>query len=607
MHAAPAAAIGRDSASSAAAEALARTHAPPAETFDYVVVGGGAAGCVLANRLSEDPRVSVLLLEAGAPDESFYARVPLGFPYLLGSSTDWAYVTEPEPKLNDRRLYFPRGKVLGGSHAISVMLYNRGDSKDYDANWPDTWSASDVLPYFIKSESQSKKRRQDQQQQHAAPSTGDSPKQMHGFQGPLAVSDLATPNPMTTAFVSAGEACGLPQNTDFNDWSRPQNGVGYFQVTQRDGVRETPATAYLDPVIRRSNLVVRSGVCVERILVDEADGQAALPTATGVSYIDGSSKRRTVAAAREVLLTAGIYASPQLLMLSGIGPGSHLKSHGIPVVVDSPNVGQNLQDHAAVMLSYESREPLVDKRASSVYYTERTGKSVKSIMNYLFRGKGPLTSPMCEAGGFVKTDPAYASCDLQLRFIPFFSEPDPYLSLADFALGGDYIRNKSNRPAGFTLQSVVARPRSRGSVQLRSADVRDRVAITANWMSHPEDMATLVRGLQLSRKIVAQEPLAEYRGREVYPGGDSVSDADLEAYVRHSCHTANAMVGTCRMGADQDSVVDEQLRVRGVANLRIVDSSIMPTLPGGQAGAPTMMIAERAADLIKQSAAAGTP
>jgi fatty acid photodecarboxylase len=305
-----------------------------------------------------------------------------------------------------------------------------------------------------------------------------------------------------------------------------------------------------------------------------------------------------------VLLTAGVYASPQLLMLSGVGPAAHLAGHGIPVVADAPAVGQNLQDHAAVMLSYESRDPQKDKRRSGVFYTEATGRTPGSLLNYLFRGKGPLTSPMCEAGGFVKTDPAHDSCDLQLRFIPFFSEPDPYASLADFAQGGAYLSNKSNRPAGFTLQSVVARPRSRGTVALASADVRDRVSIAANWMSDAADMATLTAGLKLSRKVAAQAPFADYRGAERYPGAAASSDADLEAYVRDSCHTANAMVGTCRMGDDAGSVVDTELRVRGVANLRVVDSSVMPTLPGGQSGAPTMVIAERAADLIKQAAAA---
>lgn len=570
--------------------ATGQTHARDTKTYDYVIIGGGAAGCVLANRLSEDSSKSVLLLEAGGTNASFYLHIPMGFPYLLGSVNDWAYVSQPEPNLKNRRLYFPRGKVVGGSHAISVMLYHRGDANDYDMHWPSSWSAKDVLPYFIKSETQRSRKL--------------SPR-YHGASGPLSVSDLPTPNPMSKAFIEAAAIAGLPQNNDFNDWDQSQSGVGLFQVTQRDGMRESPATAYLEPAKRRRNLTVHTNVTVERIhFTDPSNSQSSQqPIANAVSFVDNNCSRRKVNVAGEVLLAGGVYASPQLLMLSGIGPGKHLQSHGIPVVADIPEVGQNLQDHPAVMLSYLSKDPVRDKRYSWLYYTEQTGKTPSSILDYLIRGKGPLTSVMCEAGGFVKTNPYYDSCDLQLRFIPFFSEPDPYLSLADFASGGSYARNESNRPAGFTLQSVAARPRSRGSVQLASADVRDRVSISANWMSHPEDVSTLVQGVKLSRAIASKDPFAKYRGEERYPGASAVSDSDLEEYVKDSCHTANAMVGTCRMGDDANSVVDTALKVRGVSNLRVVDSSVMPTLPGGQSGAPTMMIAERAADMIKSDAA----
>jgi fatty acid photodecarboxylase len=405
---------------------------------------------------------------------------------------------------------------------------------------------------------------------------------------------------MTNAFVDAAADTGIARNPDFNNWNTPQDGVGRFQVTQRDGVRESPATAYLEPARRRKNLTVHTGVTVEKLHFSN------LKRAEAVSYIDtATSVRYTVHAGREILLTAGVYASPQLLMLSGVGPATHLRDYGIPVVADAPNVGQNLQDHAAAMLSFTSHLPHQDKKKKLVYYTEQTGRSKRALANYLFRGKGPLTSPMCEGGGFVKTNPLYDSCDLQLRFLPFFSESDPYFALSDYTQGGNFSSNKSNRPAGFSLQSVCARPRSRGSVALTSPDIRDRIAISANWMSHPEDMATLVAGLHLSRKIAAQTPFDQYRGNEVYPGAEATTDADLEEYVRQSCHTANAMVGTCRMGdSATDSVVDHNLCVRGVSGLRVVDASVMPTLPGGQSGAPTMMIAERAADLIKASAAA---
>eukprot|EP00737_Agarophyton_chilense_P001706 gb/GEZJ01001914.1/.p1 GENE.gb/GEZJ01001914.1/~~gb/GEZJ01001914.1/.p1 ORF type:complete len:785 (-),score=67.94 gb/GEZJ01001914.1/:384-2738(-) len=565
-------------------DALPRTASlPSSQTYDYVIIGGGAAGCVLANRLSSNSANRVLLLEAGPPDDDFYLRIPLGFPYLLGSRHDWAFVTEPEPHLNGRRLYFPRGKVMGGSHAISVMLYHRGNAADYQS-WPEGWRAPDVLSYFKRSENQLAKDK--------------ASSEAHSTQGPLAVSDLARVNPMSSAFVEAAKTSGLPPNDDFNDWNRTQDGVGLFQVTQRDGNRESPATAYVNNIRSRRNLSVKTGVLVERIVFEQVNNQ---PRAVGVTLIDGDGKRIAVRAEKEVVLSAGVYASPQLLMLSGVGPGEHLREMGIPVVSDVPAVGQNLQDHAAVMLSYESHFPQSDKRKSSLYYTERTGKQVGTILNYIFRGKGPLTTPMCEAGGFVKTNQRLDACDLQLRFIPFVSEPDPYHSLADFSTAGSYLRNQSNRPAGFTLQSVAARPKSRGWVTLRSTDVRDSVKIHGNWMSDGQDLETLVHGLQLCRKIAMQEQFKPYRGRELYPGGDVVCKADLEKYVLDTCHTANAMVGTCRMGSGDDCAVDAELRVKGVAGLRVIDASVMPNLPGGQSGAPTMMIAEKGADLVLES------
>lgn len=560
-------------------------------TYDYIIVGGGAAGCVLANRLTEDPTKSVLLLEAGPHDTTFYLSVPLGFPYLLGSARDWAFVTEPEPHLANRRLYFPRGKLLGGSHAISVMLYHRGHASDYrlwESLGAESWGPDDVLPYFLRAEAQ----------------RGHVPnRNAHGYDGPLAVSDLARLNPMSAAFLDAAHsAAGLRRNPDFNDWSDAQLGVGPFQVTQRDGVRESPATSYLQQARSRSNLTIETGAVVERIHFEQTDGASAAPAASAVSFVDRKGQRHRVSAAGEIVLAAGVYASPQLLMLSGVGPADHLRELGIPIVADVPAVGKNLQDHPAAMVSFESKHPQDDKRRSAVYYTERTGKNVGTFLNYLFRGKGPLTSPMCEAGGFVKTDDNLDSADLQLRFIPFVSEPDPYHSLAAFATGGSYLQNTSNRPAGFTLQSVAARPRSRGRVDLRSTDVRDSMRIHGNWMSNEQDMKTLLHGVKLCREIGNDGHLSEYRGRELHPGGDNVTDEDIENYIRETCHTANAMVGTCRMGTGEDAAVDTQLRVKGVSRLRVIDSSVMPTLPGGQSGAPTMMIAERGADFLRQAA-----
>lgn len=495
----------------------------------------------------------------------------------------------PEPHLDGRSLYFPRGRLVGGSHAISVMLYHRGHPYDYN-QWQNVagpaWSPEAVTPYFRQSQSQKS------EEKRKSPT--------HGTTGPLPVSDLQTVNPMTFAFIDAAVGKGLPPNSDFNDWGHDQAGVGQFQVTQRDGNRATPATSYLDSIRGRRNLTVQSNTTAERILFENSASGA--PVAVGVSIIDAQGRRRTIRAVKEVILASGVYASPQLLMLSGIGPGEHLAAHGIPVIADSPNVGKNLQDHAASMLSYESPNPFADKARSSLFYTEQTGKSISVLLNYLFRGKGPLTSPMCEAGAFVRTRPDLEACDLQIRFIPFLSEPDPYASLAEFAKGGTYMKNKSNRPAGFTLQSVTARPQSRGTVQLRSTDVRDSVRISANWMSDQRDISTLVEGMKLCRQIAGADALSSYRGEERYPGSDVSTDADIEAYVRATCHTANAMVGTCSMGDDKESVVDPELCVRGVQRLRVIDSSVMPTLPGGQSGAPTMMIAEKGADLVLQAA-----
>lgn len=570
--------------------------APSRLEYDYIIVGGGASGCVLANRLSADVKNRVLLLEAGDPATDFYLHVPLGFPYLLGGVYDWAFVTEPEPHLQDRRLYFPRGKVLGGSHAISVMLYHRGDPTDYRA-WEelgaDGWGPSDVLPYFQQSELQMRRE--------ANP-------QYHGFEGPLAVSDLARLNPMSRSFINAAQnAAGLQMNDDFNDWSRPQQGVGPFQVTQRNGMRESPSTAYLDPAKSRRNMHVETKATVERVQIEsEVEGASAKPHATGVWFLNKQKRRQFAHARSEVILAGGVYASPQLLMLSGVGDAAHLRAHGINVNADLKGVGKNLQDHPAAMVSYLSKDPYHDKRKSSVYYTEKTGKNLAVLLNYIFRGKGPLTSPMCEAGGFTKSSEGLESCDLQLRFIPFVSEPNPYESLADFASGGAYLQNTARRPAGFTLQAVVARPQSRGYVELRSTDVRDSVKIHANWMSSEQDMNSLIRGVELCRAIGGHASMEMYRGKEKHPGSEVTTREDIEQYIRASCHTANAMVGTCKMGTDNDSVVDPDLRVHGVDNLRVIDASIMPTIPGAQTGAPTMMIAEKGADTILRQKSAAT-
>ena len=572
-------------------------------TYDFIIVGAGAAGSVLAHRLVNArfadgkrgaPRV--LLLENGGTldDAPIYEHIPLGFSQLLGSRLDYGFYSREDPAQMGGRgsLYFPRGMGEGGSHAISVMLYVRGSFLDY-AFWEERygatgWGPLDVIPYFKRSESNERAESQD--------AFGAKSREFHGADGPLRVCNQRHPNPMSLAFLRAAELEGSRRNPDFNDWNEGQEGIGMYQVTQRDGRRESPATAFLRPICGRRNLHVETHALAERVVLDEEQRRAI-----GVSYIDRHGKRVVAHAACEVLLAAGAIGTPQLLMLSGIGPGEHLRSLGLKVVRDSVGVGSNLQDHAAVVVSHYSPDPFQDdRRQKQLYYTELLGKDPWTLFQYFALGTGPLTSPLCEAGGFyhTRTDAEDYGCDLQLRFVPFFSDPDPYKSFAEYRSGGDFLMNTGVRPAGFTVQSVLIRPHSRGSVRLSTVDPRARPIIHANWLQDPRDLRTLVNGIQVSRKIIGLEPMEEYRGEEVFPA--SVTDKP-EEYVRQTCHTANALVGTARMGTGPDAVVDPQLRVHGIERLRVIDASVMPKITGGQTGAPTMMIAERGADFVKQT------
>lgn len=551
--------------------------------FDYIIVGGGAAGCVLASRLSEDKHSTVLLLEAGKEDSNFYIHVPMGFPYLIGSDLDWKYHSVSEKNLLDRKVFWPRGKVLGGSHAISVMLYLRGSANDYHEWEKDGavgWGPEGVLPYFLKAESNSR-----------------GANRYHGKAGPLKVRNLPSPNEMSHAFVIAGQTLDIPHNNDFNDWSHSQEGTGLFQVTQSDGKRVSPATAYLHPARGRRNLFVETQKHVEKILFAREVGNS--PRATGVSYINTNGDRELAMIRKEVILSAGAYGSPHLLMLSGIGPGDVLSSLGIPVITPLDGVGKNLQDHCAVMFSCKSPNPLKDRQRRDLYYTDDTGKDWKTILTWFLSGKGPLTSTMCEAGAFVKTKPKLNDPDLQLRFIPFFSEADPYFSLSDYSSKGMFLRNRSYRPSGFSIQSVAIRPKSRGTLTIQSRDPTVAPVIESGWFSSQEDLETLLRGILLSQKLSRASPLASYFGEQCFPSPELSKEEDIIRYILGTCHTANAVVGTCRMGTDKRAVVDPDLRVIGVDRLRVVDASIMPCIPGGQTGAPTIMIAEKAADIIR--------
>jgi choline dehydrogenase len=521
--------------------------------YDYIIVGAGSAGCVLANRLSADPAVRVLLLEAGPRDWHPFIHMPAGVAKLVNrKGVNWDYNTEPEAELAGRRLWWPRGKVLGGSSSINAMCYIRGHRDDYDA-WAaggaDGWGWDAVLPYFRRAEGN----------QRGADA-------LHGGDGPLAVSDLRYTNPLSAAFLDAATSAGHPANRDFN--GERQEGVGYYQVTQRNGARCSTAAGYLTPIRKRTNLTVITGARANRILIERG-------RATGVVCSVGGAAHCYVAA-REVLLCGGALNSPQLLMLSGVGPAEHLRDHGIAVAVDAPGVGANLQDHLDVCTLHRSLKPVTYDRVSDLAVA----------WNYYVHRDGPGTSNIAEAGGFVRSRHAPdARPDVQFHFVP--------------ALLDDHGRHRLPGD-GYTLHACFLRPRSRGRLTLASPSAADKVRIHARYLSDAEgfDLKMMLECARLSREILAQPAFAPYRGEEIFPGAQVRDEAALIDFIRHKAETVYHPVGTCRMGADEAAVVDPQLRVRGVEGLRVVDASVMPSLIGGNTNAPTVMIAERAADLI---------
>ena len=527
--------------------------------YDYIIIGAGSAGCVLANRLSEDPDVKVLLLEAGPRDWHPFIHMPAGLCKLVGKKgVNWDYSTVPEPQLNHRALWWPRGKVLGGSSSINAMCYIRGVAGDYDdwaAGGADGWDWNAVLPYFKRSEHNER--------------GGDA---LHGAHGPLHVADLRHSNPLSHAFVAAGQQAGYPVNRDFNGLQ--QQGFGLYQVTQKNGARCSSAVAYLDPVRERANLTVVTGAQVSRITFDK--GTSGGPRADGVVYT-AQGKAFHQPAAREVLVSGGAINSPQLLMLSGIGPARQLRNHGIEVVADAPQVGENLQDHLDVSTLQHSTQRVTYDRLSDL----------KVAFDYYLRGhSGPGTSNIAEAGGFVRSRHAPdARADIQLHFIPAMLDDHGRHRLA-----GD----------GYTVHACFLRPRSRGRIALVSPRAADKPRIEANYLSDAEgfDLKMMVECARLSRELFAQKAFDDYRGAPILPARNDLTDAELVEFIRAKAETVYHPVGTCRMGSDAQSVVDPHLRVRGVEGLRVVDASVMPTLIGGNTNAPTMMIAERAADLI---------
>jgi len=523
--------------------------------YDYIIVGAGSAGCVLANRLTEDPHVKVLLLEAGGQDTLKEIHMPLAFSKLFKGRCDWAYYTEPEPQLGNRSLYWPRGKVLGGSSSLNAMIYIRGHRSDYD-RWRDLgnpgWGYSDVLEYFKKSEDQE-----------------NGASEYHGAGGPLRVSNQRSPNLLSHAFVESAEKSGFGRNPDFNGAS--QEGFGLYQVTQRDGQRHSTAAAFLNPAKQRPNLTVRTDVQVFDILFEGM--RAAL---VSFQHGNGSAQER---AQREIILCAGAIGSPQLLMLSGIGPADHLRALDIPVLCDLPGVGANLQDHPAVAVAFECNQPI----------SLASAESLPNLLRYISFKTGPLTSNVGEGGGFVKTSTSLNAPDLQYHFAPGYFIEHGFQQIKEHA---------------FTFGPTLVHPQSRGRLALRSSNPLDAPLLQAHYFADARDMQSMLEGVKLARSVAATAPLARYAKRELLPGPAAKDDAALREHIARYAETLYHPVGTCKMGNDTAAVVDSELRVHGVEGLRVVDASVMPTIVGGNTNAPTIMIAEKAADLIKAGAQA---
>jgi choline dehydrogenase len=522
--------------------------------FDYVIVGAGSAGCVLAGRLSEDPDVKVLLLEAGPPDTKENVHVPLGYLQLAATDVDWDFHSAPEPECDGRRIPLPRGKVLGGSSSINAMVYIRGNRRDYDDWGVPGWSAADLLPYFLKAEDNER-----------------GASRWHGAGGPLPVCEGRSGNLISRAFVDAGEQAGLARNDDFN--GEQQDGVGMYQVTQRDGMRASAAVAYLHPAMERANLTVMPYMLAERVLFEGNRAVGVRASQLG--------QPQDFMAEREVILCGGAYNSPQLLMLSGVGPAEHLALREVELLLDQPAVGANLSEHAATQLVWTTPEPqslllALEPAALEEYEGSRTG---------------PFTSNLAEAGGFARVDAGATAPDVQFHLAPVqivdegMSDPEGH---------------------GVWVSPCLLTPHSRGSVRLASGDPTAKPIVRNDFYTAGDDMQRMIAALRLTLEICGQEALSPYC---VDPCNTPEGDSD-EALRAHAARTTFAIyhpVGTCRMGDDADAVLDPQLRVNGIESLRVVDASVMPVVPRGNTNAPTIAIAERAADLIRHGRALAEP
>ena len=525
---------------------------------DYIVVGAGSAGCVLAARLSEDPSTRVLLLEAGGRDSNPWIHIPVGyFKTMHHPATDWCYRTEPEPQLEGRSLDWPRGKVLGGSSSINGLLYVRGQAQDFD-HWRQLgnagWSFDDVLPYFIRAEDQQR-----------------GPNEWHGTGGPLAVSDMRARRDVCDAFIAGAEEIGIPRNDDIN--GAQQEGAGYFQLTARNGRRWSTAVGYLRPARRRPNLRVVTGAHVHRLLLE---GRHAV----GVRYAVGADVHEARARA-EVLLCAGTIGSPQILQLSGVGPAELLERHGIETVHPLPGVGENLQDHLQIRAVYKCTRPTLNDEVNNPFRKALIG------LEYLLKRTGPMSMGASQVYVFARTRAELETPDIQFHFQP---------------LSADKPGEGLHRFSAFTASVCQLRPESRGRIRIKHPDPYAYPAIEPNYLATPGDRATAIAGLRMTRAITGSRAMRPFVEEELLPGTEARTDDELLEAARDIAQTIYHPVGTCAMGQAPSSVVDERLRVRDVGGLRVVDASVMPVITSGNTNAPTIMIAEKAADMIRADA-----
>lgn len=522
-------------------------------SFDYVIVGAGAAGCVVARRLAEDQHTRVLLLEAGPADRSPLIHMPAGFTKLTGNNVNWCFKTVPQKRLNNREMHYPQGRTLGGSTSINAMIYIRGHRLDYE-EWRelgcDGWGYADVLPYFKKSENNER-----------------FVNKYHGRGGPLNVADQVQSNLLTRAFVRSAQEVGIPYNPDLN--GAHQSGVSYYQVTQRNVRRESAATAFLRPP--KPNLTIQTRAVATRVLLENG-------RATGIEYIQ-NGKRIQAYADREVILSGGAVNSPKILLLSGIGPADELKSLGITVEHDLPGVGRNFQDHMDVYLAASSSKPI------SYNGHDRWNRAILHGIQYLLYKTGPVTASVCEAGCFLKSSPEVRSPDIQIHCLPAYVVDHGRMTI---------------KGHGLTINTCNLRPRSIGSITLRSSDPFDDPAIDPNFLDDPYDLKVSMEGFKWGRRILGAPSFRQYIDKEILPGPETQSEEEIGAYVRKWAKNDYHPIGSCKMGTDDEAVVDTQLRVRGLEALRVIDASIMPRLISGNTQATSIMIGEKGAAMIKE-------